>query len=50
VLAVAAIAISVGATIDVVRIGDSGAQAVWSDSTSSTGTGTDQAPAPGDDD
>ncbi|QHC58661.1 DUF2231 domain-containing protein [Rathayibacter sp. VKM Ac-2760] len=40
VLAVAAIAISVGATIDVVRIGDSGAQAVWSDSTSST------APAP----
>ncbi|MCJ1698036.1 hypothetical protein MT349_19810 [Rathayibacter caricis] len=49
VLAVAAIAISVGATIDVVRIGDSGAQAVWSDSTSSTST--DQAPAPdGDDD
>jgi uncharacterized membrane protein len=48
VLAVAAIAVSVGATIDVVRIGDSGAQAVWSDSTSSTGT--DQAPAPGDDD
>ncbi|PPG51442.1 MULTISPECIES: DUF2231 domain-containing protein [unclassified Rathayibacter] len=45
VLAVAAIAVSVGATIDVVRIGDSGAQAVWSDST----TGTDQAPAPSGD-
>jgi len=46
VLAVAAIALSVGATIDVVRIGDSGAQAVWSGSTSST----DQAPATTNDD
>lgn len=46
VLAVAAIAISVGATIDVVRIGDSGAQAIWSDSTSST----DQTPTPDGDD
>lgn len=46
VLAVAAIAISVGATIDVVRIGDSGAQAVWMDSTSST----DKVPATDGDD